>query len=251
MPGYTGGGPTFSIGAVNTQAILQQRDDEFLGVDTFTPAEKLAAGYSPFAVNWDGFARIGSRCVRRGCAKLGDDHSTLSKNSALRGLSLALIPNGTDDQLELLYTFADNDIGSTRSSVATDFTVVTTTPLWGRPVTLKGWPGPKMALSDNGSQELQVVTDYTNLFSNSTQKGQRANSVVALTIRYSLTDYPRDIDGYDYVASTALTGVDRDAWTGASRTDTQTLTAAQYFLTAWAITREGVSEPSFASLTLA
>ena len=255
MPSYTGGGAAFGIGGVNESIILQQRDDEFLGVDTFTPEEKLAPGYSPDAVNWDGFARIGSRCVRRGSAKFEDDHSSLSKNSALRGVSLALIPNGTEDQLQMLYSFADADIGATRASVATDITVVTTAPRWGRPTTLKGWKGPKITLSDQGSQVLRVTSDYTNVFSNTTQKGFRANSVVGITVRYSVVGYPRDIDGFDYLHdqgtdSTAL--VDRAAWTGASRNDdSSTLTAALYYVTAYAITREGISEPSFATLTLA
>jgi hypothetical protein len=258
MPTYTGGGASFGIGGVNESIIMQQRDDEFLGVDTFTPEEKLAAGYSPDAINWDGFSRIGSRCVRRGSAKLEDDHASLSKNSALRGISLALIPNGTEDQLQLLYSFADNDIGSVRSSVATDITVVTTAPRWGRPTTLKGWQGPKIALSDQGSQVLRVTSDYTNVFNNSTQKGYRANSVIGITVRYSVVGYPRDIDGYDYLKdqgtpSAALRdNLDRSAWTGASRDDdSATLTAGLYYVTAWAISREGISEPSFATLTLA
>lgn len=261
MPSYTGGGPSFSIGGVNESIILQQRDDEFLGVDTLTPPEKLAAGYSPYAVNWDGFARIGSRCVRRGTAKLEDDHASLSKHADLRGVSLALIPNGTADQLQLLYSFADNDIGSTRTSQATDITVVTTAPRWGRPTTLKGWQGPKLAATDAGGQVLQVVADYTNVFNNSTQRGYRANSVVALTIRRSTDGYPRDIDGFDYLhdqgtPSTPVTDssptleYDRAPWKGESVTITETLTATTYYLTAWAVSREGISEPSFARVTL-
>lgn len=256
LPAYTGGGPSFQQGAINIQGLLNPRQDELVGLDALTPPEKLGPSYSPDMTNWDGFAKYGSRCVRRGSAKLGDDADTLSLNSALRGLSIVNIPGDADQPEQLLVAFADNDIGQTRSSVQTLLHVLTTYPKWGRPVSLVDWPGPKLSLADQGSQVLRVTADYTNVFNNSNQKGMRQQSVVGLVIRYSTSWFPADIDGYDETNSTALLdwrgATSATTWDGSSKdNDSGTLTAVRYFVTAWAITREGISEPSTASKTLA
>jgi hypothetical protein len=123
-----------------------------------------------------------------------------------------------------------------------------TTLRWGKPLNLQGMPGPKLTLADQGSQVLRVTTDYTNVFSTAND-GARNASVKRLVVRYSLIGQPLDKDGLDNTQSTAL--VD-GVWAGASRNDdSSTLTAARYYVSAWAISIEGVSERSEASKTLA
>lgn len=369
---YTGGGQYFSIGAVeNAAAGLQQRDDEFVGIDTFTPDEKLAPGRSPNAINWDGLRKIGSRCVRSGMAKLDDDRDNLAGNyftitcvansslaastdyitftkpdttthaywfdttgsdtepagssgatastevtttgmtaaqvatalaaaintdaiglSAIaesstvrvfnqfgaigtswtlaesvtdagftvatttptsldddyRGLCIGFLPGSGSNTHRLIMGFADAAIGGTASQWPTQLMLTSSTLEWGRPANLSGWPGPKLALSDQTGRVLRVTTDYTNVFS-SANDGLRNASVKRLIVRYSSIGYPLDKDGLDNTQSTAL--VD-GAWAGASRADdTSALTAARYYVSAWAVSIEGVSERSEASLTLA
>lgn len=77
LPGITGGGPRFAIGAGQIRDFLPDRAEAFDGIDTFTPPEKLPSVRSPMAVNWDDFERYGSFCVRRGSAKLNEDRETL------------------------------------------------------------------------------------------------------------------------------------------------------------------------------
>jgi len=249
MPSYTGGGARVAQQAVNNSIVMQQRDDSFLGLDTFTPKEKLGAGYSPDTNNWDGFTKIGSRCLRRGTAKFEDDHASMGLNSALKGLSLSFIPNDSSDQLQMMATFADAAIGATRAAQATVLKVVQTAPLWGQIRTLAGVKGPQLTLTDQTGQILRVNYDYTNVF-NSAHAGVMKNNVQQVIVRYALTGYPRDVDGNDYVNSVVLRN--RVSWDGtATNIDTGALTAAQYFVTAWGVSIAGYSEPTYATKTLA
>lgn len=262
MPAFTGGGPSFSIGAANVRALLAERADAFMGVDTLTPEQRLDAGYSPDSINWDGFTKIGSRCVRRGCAKMLEDRDNVTIGGSpisadYRGLSIATVLRGGAYGDAMLLAFADNEIGQTRTAQVTTLHLVQNYILWGRPTTLKGWAGPKMALSQIAGPKVRVTTDYTSVFAAATA-GMRNNSVIGLVVRYSgptaTESYPLDIDGYDHLentttASTAL--VNRASWLGASRVDdTAVLAVGKYWFTAWAISREGYSEPAFASLTV-
>lgn len=263
LPAYTGGGQSFSIGAANVQELLTQRDDEFRGVESYTPPEKLGQGFSPDAVNWDGFARVGSRCIRRGVAKLEMDRdvatiSAVPIAAAYRGLSIAAIPCNSGKGDEILLAFADSDIGVVRAVEPITLHVVSCEPRWGRPHTLINTPGPKLALSQVAGPKVRVTTDYTNVFDATNQLGLRANSVVGLIIRYSgpttTESFPLDMDGYDHLEGTTTASValvERSSWAGASRVDdTAVLAVGKYWVTAWAITREGYSDPSFATLTV-
>lgn len=233
--------------------ILQVREDSFEGIDTFTPQEKLGAGLSPDSNNWDGFNKIGSRCVRKGTAKLEDDHDSLSVNAALFGLSLSLIPNDTPNQLQMMYSFADAAIGATRAAVATELKVVLTSPQWGHTATLKGWQGPTLAVIDAGLQVAQVTYSYPNNVGVTGKLGVRANSVEQIIIRWSIQDYPRDVDGFDLVNSTAIAAVDRTEWHGLSAAESvpSQTTGDTIYIAAWAVSREGYSERSTASITVA
>lgn len=260
QPAYTGGGAYFPGGAVeNRVAGLSERDDEWLGLDTLTPDERLATGRSPNAVNWDDIRRIGSRCVRSGTAKLDDDRDTVTISSSsisadYRGLSLAAMPGSGDNQNKLLICFADNSIGSTRTAQVTTMHLCATSLRWGKPLNLTGWPGPKLALSDQTGNVLRVTYDYTNVFSTAND-GLRKASVKGIIIRYSLLGYPLDRDGLDNRNDYPTPLRDRTAWGGESATVDTTATAAfsgqRVYVSAWAFGVEGFSEPSHASLTMA
>lgn len=260
QPAYTGGGAYFPGGAVeNRVAGLSERDDEWLGLDTLTPDERLATGRSPNAVNWDDIRRIGSRCVRSGTAKLDDDRDTVTISSSsisadYRGLSLAAMPGSGDNQNKLLICFADNSIGSTRTAHVTTMHLCATSLRWGKPLNLTGWPGPKLALSDQTGNVLRVTYDYTNVFS-AANDGLRKASVKGIIIRYSLLGYPLDRDGLDNRNDYPTPLRDRTAWGGESATVDTTATAAfsgqRVYVSAWAFGVEGFSEPSHASLTMA
>lgn len=257
----TGGGAHWKQGALAEGLVATRLDDEYMGLDTLTAPEKLPPGMSPYAPGVDQVAKLGSRCKRHGSAKLTMDRdsvtlSSSSINTAYRGLALAVMPSSGDNADQMLLAFADNDIGQTRSSIQTALILVTNQPRWGRPVNLADWPGPTLTLTDLGSQVMRVTAVYSNVFDQTNQLGVQKNSVKQIVIRYSTGGYPRDIDGLDDdrdaagYASSVL--ADRTAWLGTSTNfNSGTLTAAKYYVTAWAISAEGVSEPSFGSITLA
>lgn len=263
LPAYTGGGPSFSIGPANIQELLSQRDDEFRGMDSFTPPEKLSPGFAADCVNWDGFARVGSRCVRRGVAKLQEDRDSVTISASpidasYRGLSIAAIPCGSGKGDEVLLAFADSEIGTVRTAQPITLHAVSSEPRWGRPATLLDVPGPLIALTQIAGPKVRVSSSYTNVFDATNQLGLRANSVVGLIIRYSgpttTESYPLDMDGHDHMEGTTLASTalaNRVSWKGESRTDdTAVLAVGKYWVTAWAFTREGYSQPSYASLTV-
>lgn len=78
QPAYTGGGQGFKIGAVDNRLVLSERADEFEGVDAYTPPHKLPLSKSPNATNWNALEVVGSRCVRRGTAKMLENRDTLT-----------------------------------------------------------------------------------------------------------------------------------------------------------------------------
>lgn len=257
----TGGGAGFHMGPIAQNLTMLRSDNEFMGLETLTPSEKLPEGYSPDAPGIDQISKIGSRCKRHGMAKMTMDRDSVTLSSSAigagyRGLSLCVIPSSGNNADQQVIAFADNSIGSTRTSLQTALLLVTNQPRWGQPVNLKDWPGPLLTLTQQSGPVLRVTAAYTNVFDASTQAGMRANSVVQIVIRYSTTGYPRDIDGKDIdrdgsgFTTTAI--ADRTAWTGGSTNfDSATLTATgKYWVTAWAISREGVSDPSYATLTI-
>jgi hypothetical protein len=176
-----------------------------------------------------------------------------SMDSVMRGLSISRIPGNSNGPDYLLIAFAENGIGSASSTHPISLHVCKSYPKWGRPKTLKGIPGPKLTLSQVAGPQLRVVTDYTNVFDGSST-GTRANSVTHLIVRYSTLGYPSDLDGQDYLATASTALVNRGAWTGASRTDdTATvggLVVGVYYVSAWAVSRQGYSERSIARLEI-
>lgn len=256
----TGGGIGFKQGRIEEGLVATRLDDEYMGLDTLTAPEKVAPGYSPDAPGFDQAAKLGSRCKRHGVAKMTMDRDSVTLSSSAigagyRGLSLGVMPSSGNLPDQMVLAFADNSIGSTRSSLQTALLLVTNNIRWGRPVNLRGWPGPKITLSQQTGPLLRVTVDYTNVFDATTQAGMRANSVVQIVIRYSTTGFPRDIDGQDEdrvtAGFTSIALADRTAWTGASANyDTGVLALGKYYVTVWAISREGVSNPSFATETL-
>lgn len=268
QPTITGGGQGFQIGAVQAGADIPLRAESFLGVDTLTPDNKLDGNYSPRSINWDSFRRVGSRCVRSGVAKLDMDAFSAtasgggSLSSEYRGLSLCALPasHSNADQLLMAFHDKDADLGTAPggSNSQTSLHIMDAGPRWGRPRNLTGMKGPTLALSDLGSQVMRVNAVYDAIPTAETEL--RKQSVVAIIVRYygpasgAGPLFPVDPDGDDGIgnATTNVLFKDRVAWTGASTNyDTGTLTAGKYWVAAWAVSREGVSDPSFASLTVA
>lgn len=274
QPQFTGGGQGFAIGATQIGLQLPTRSDEFRGIDTFTPDNKLDGTFAPQTINWDSFRRVGSRSPRAGIAKLADDRDTVVDGSAqaisseYRGLSLCVIPCSGTQPDKLLLSFHDKDveIGSAPggSNSLTSHHLIDTAPRWGRPRKLTGLPGPVLALTDQTSQVLRVAVTYTNIFPN-TQAELREASIKAITIRIrgpisgAGPYFPLDENGEDGTGSVYFnTGsdVNRRAWDGSGTSYDMDLSGAiygagKYWITAWAHGLEGTSEPSYGSLTIA
>jgi hypothetical protein len=264
LPQYTGGGQGFQIGAQSTSVLVPPRQDDWKGLDSYNPDNKITGDYSPRSINFDGFARIGSRCVRRGVAKCTDDLRTVRTgggavlNSDYRGLSLVPVHasrGDVGDQIILCYHDKDVEIGSAPgANVATSYHLCTIGPHWGKTRNMSGMPGPSFALSDQTGGVMRVTVDYVGF--SSAIAGLKKQSITAISIRYNgpysgaTPRFPQDIDGNDGTGSVSFK--DRFAWIGTNTSyDTSALTLGKYWVTCWAIGIEGISEPTFASLTLA
>lgn len=275
----TGGGQGFRIGANTVGLIVPVREDEWLGVNTLLPANKLNGKYSPRAVNWDGFRGYGSRCLRSGIAKLTDDIETVVDSGAsplsseYRGFGLAVLPGSGENENQLLLAFADKDVDigeAPSANAATSYHICQVGPRWGRPRNLQGLPGPTITLSDQGSQVLRLNAIYDHIAAAAV--GLRKQSVVAISARVvgplagATPRYPLDLDGGDgaqddngvaaFKFNDGSNDLDRLAWEGASTNYDMDLSGAaygagKYWVTVWAMSLDGYSEPSYASLTIA
>lgn len=272
QPQITGGGQGFSIGATQVGVTLPQRSDEFLGIDSLTPDNKLSVNHAPRSVNWDGFRRIGSRCVRAGIAKLAEDRDTMtasgggSLSSEYRGLCIFSLPASGAQDDKLLVGLVDKDVeigvAPGGSNSQTSLHIVTGDPRWGRPRDLTGVPGPTVTLSDQTGGVLRVNVVYTNVFPTAREELMK-QTVKAVIIRYAgpfsgaTPRYPLDPDGAttdgsaDGTESTSFK-TRSQAFDGTSTNfDTSALALGKWWVTVWCVSLEGISEPTFASKTLA
>lgn len=266
-PAFTGGGQGAPVGAVQVGVAMGDREGAFRGVDTYNPDEKLAPDTSPDSINWDSFARIGSLCKRAGTGRLLEDRDVattggVALNAAAVGVSLCPIPLADPSDANAqhtsaaLVTYSDAAIGTASANHTAHVTELT--PLSGEPATLVDAPGPEVTLSDLGSHQMRVAVSYETLMP---YAGQRENSIEGVTIAYSTLGYPRDPDGKDArlatgtrVAKTITFHKQRDtSWHGASTNFdiTSGLAAGKYFVTVWGHTREGTTQPTYRSLTIA
>lgn len=265
LPQLGTGGAGIEKSVERVSAFAPVRADEWYGLDSITPDTKLNPGFSPRTINWDGFRRYGSRSPRAGVAKLSDDITTVRTsggavlNSDYRGLSLISVPGAADVGDQLLECFSDKDVEigtAPGANQATSYHMCSVGPLWGRPRVLTGMPGPYMVLTKPGANTIRATVDYSAI--PTSQTALRLQSVVAITIRYAgpfsgaTPRYPRDIDGEDGTGSVLVPSADRGTFNGTSTAfDTaNTLTVGKYWFAAWALSREGISDPSFASFTL-
>lgn len=76
-PTPSGGGQGFTRGPNQVIIDLPPQRGDWLGYEGFLPDNRTPANKSPRVTNWDRFGRYGSRCVRRGVAKLSDDITTV------------------------------------------------------------------------------------------------------------------------------------------------------------------------------
>lgn len=269
-PGQMGGmaaGGAPQLPGNEVRASLSERQDEWRGIDTYTPEEKLPFGYSPEATNWDGLRKIGSMCVRGGAAKFRDDRDSVSSgalDTGYAGLGIAVVPNASGTLPDLaLISFLDTDlsIGSMPggSDLATYCGVVDMFTRWGEPLDLKTLPGPKLTVTQVAGPRFQVTVDYTNLLSS--RAGLRKTSIKSLTVRYNgpgtiggLYTYPLDPDSVNGEnagrAGTAL--ADRSTWDGTSQNVVPgaNMSLGVYYISAWAHTLLGTSERSICRIEL-
>lgn len=175
----------------------------------------------------------------------------MALDATMRGISIEpLFPNDEGEGGEggaMLMVFADGHLGDT-PTLGTTCHIVSQRPLWGPIRTFQGAKGPIISLASGVAGRLDVtVAAYSGTPSD---LGAYATSIEAVIIRYSSVGYPLDPDGIDERSSTSLK--DRTEWHGASATYQKTglTTGTRYYVTAWTVTRVGISNPSFASFTV-
>lgn len=194
-----------------------------------------------------------------------------SINSDYRGLSLLPLPQSRphNDKLLICMSDTDVDIGTNTSGQQPTFlSIITPAPRWARPKNLNGCPGPTITLSDQGSQVLRVTAVYTNLFPAANAEFMES-SVIGIIIRIvgpvagATPRFPLDPDdsspngdGTGSVFFNDGSEVNRRAWKGSSTTFDMDLSGAgygagKYWVTVWGISRDGISDPSKGSLTIA
>lgn len=257
----TGGGAGFSIGAVENSTVISAWPGEWEGIDTTSPEEKMPEALSPEATNWNALERFGSRCVRRGVAKMSEDRETITISASpihadYRGVSI--MPLAPD---YMLLCMADNDgtIGAALSAQPISLWVLSTFPMWGRPVDLRTYPGPKLTLTEPSTKVIRVTYDYSNVWSTVAMQKISCKSV---TIRYNsgavsgAVTYPIELDTIaddDTNGRRAGTAAkDRATWDGTSATVDIDLSASGttgdiVYVSAWAHSLLGTSERSVAA----
>lgn len=258
----TGGGAGFSIGAVENSTVISAWPGEWEGIDTTSPEEKMPDSLSPEANNWNGLERFGSRCVRRGMAKMSEDRSTVTISASpihadYRGVSI--MPLAPD---YMLLCMADNDgtVGATLTVQPISLWVLSTFPLWGKPVDLRTYPGPKLTLTEPSTKVIRVTYDYSNVWST---VAMQKISVKSVTIRYNFgagdVTHPIELDTItddDTTGRRAGTAAkDRATWNGTSATVDIDLSASgttgqTVYVSAWAHGLLGTSERSVAARIL-
>jgi hypothetical protein len=107
LPQTTGGGPRFQTGAANVRAFIPERMGNFYGVDTYTPPQRMSENYAPWGYNWDDFASMGSRCVRRGTAKMDFDRDAAPDGSQDCILQMIAAGDHTADTDYIRFTLPD------------------------------------------------------------------------------------------------------------------------------------------------
>jgi hypothetical protein len=117
LPGFTGGGPRFQVGAQDVRALLPQRLGDFQGLDSFTPPNKIGGDFTPDSLNWDDIRRIGSRCSRAGTAKLTEDISTV-QTQAFATASVTEVPANADLLADADYILFTRDGSGTPETFA-------------------------------------------------------------------------------------------------------------------------------------
>jgi hypothetical protein len=217
---------------------------------------------SPEATNWNALERFGSRCVRRGVNKYSEDRTTITISSSAihadyRGVSIAPISNAD----YMLMCMADNDgtIGGAITAQPISLWVLTTFPVWGRPVDLRTYPGPKLVLTEPSPGTIRVTYDYSNVWSTVALQKISCKSV---TIRYNLgagdVTFPIELDTItddDTTGRRAGTAAkDRTTWNGTSATVdivTGLASLGVCYVSAWAHGLLGTSERSIAARAIA
>jgi hypothetical protein len=212
-------------------------------------------------VNFNGIERIGALCVRRGILKLLENINTVTYSasplaSTYQGNSLALLtptkPRGTapTGDTGMLLVFSDGT-GTIGASAAQRAMTVKQAPLWRKQRSLDRASGLTLSLASAVAGRITATVVYPN--------GQAYREIVAVTIRYSKRNFPLDVDGSDDrsrgTAGTEATidatatnsgyigAANRTTWDGSSTAFvTNSLTSgATYYVTAWAMTREGTT----------
>jgi hypothetical protein len=260
QPMFTGGAESVEPETVDNNVRLTERGVRFEGLDTFTPDEKLPSNKSPHLINWNSIERAGSYCARRGTGRVIDDITTCkdSGNADItathKGLSIVPIPLNDPSDLNAQHTTALLlAFTATEPGVAGAVNVCGVEPFvaYGAPESLRGYPGPALVLSNPVAGTLRVAANYVSSGARfNARSGLAKGFVKGISIAYSLQRYPRDVDKRDERdGKTVVLVQDRASWDGsATNFDITGLTVAgRYFVSVWAHSLEGTSEPSLAS----
>lgn len=255
-PAFTGGAESVEPEIVDNNVRLTDRGRKFRGIDTFTPDELQPIEKSPFCVNWNAIERAGSWCARRGTGRFIDDGTTCEDSGASpitsthRGLAILPLPLNDPSDGNATHTTAMllcfSNVGPGNSGNI-NFCVVEPDVAWGKIQSMRNFPGPHITLSKPGALTLRVAATYaTTLFA--TRVAAPRNFVKGITIAWSAIRQPRDVDKRDDFDDSKEVTLDQDraSWNGVAQNFDITVPATGfYFVTVWAHSLEGTSEPSY------
>lgn len=218
------------------------RAGEFTGLDTLSPDMKLDPTASPFMQNWNTIETPGSISVRRGTMKFNDNRDTVNSGSlgaGYKGLGVLYIPpNDYSGSGAMFQSYADLGAGLYGGSANVEHFVCDAGPTYSRPRSFYQQPAPSVTLSSPSTGTIRANCTYTNIL--------QINTVAAWVVRYSSVRQPRDIDGYDDSESEILDDADYFASiTGEIFDEPGLVSTTTYYVTAWAVSRLGVSKPFY------
>lgn len=255
-PQITGGFESVEPEIVQNNVQLTERGPTFRGLDTFTPDEMLPPDKSPYLINWNSIERAGSWCARRGTGRMIDDGTTCVDSGAApitstyAGLAVRNLELNDPSDVNATHTCAQllvfSNKGPGESAGNLNFCIVEPFVAWGQGKSLRNFPGPGITLSKPGALTLRVAANYrATMFTNRT--GLPLSFIKGITIAWSGTRFPRDVDRRDDEAGDRVTlKADRASWNGTlTNFDITVPATGVYYVTVWAHSLEATSEPVY------
>lgn len=253
-------GRSFELGPSSDNVVTFNRETAFRGIETAIPDSEITDALSPYCINFDG--RVpGSLCVRKGMIKYSESRLTSQQSSnsnnalssSYEGLDILwLEPNDNSGAANKTgisaLVFADG-LGIGAAGLA-NVQIATNGPEHAEPKDMVRRPGPSFTLTKNGSTADLAVSAYSG-------HPSTRNDIVKVSVLLSRNGYPESIEKKDDKETidfqdTSGKVYDRTDWDGDAISETYdgTFTSGELYATAWAISREGISEPSYAKVTI-